>query len=711
MSNNKSYAGIDRFRFIAALLVVAIHTSPLLSFSETGDFILTRVIARTAVPFFLMTSGFFLITRYAKNADKLRAFIKSTLLIYIISIVIYIPINIYNGYFSGVNLLPNIIKDIVFDGTMYHLWYLPAAAIGAAIAWYVVRKFNYTKAFAITSVLYIIGLLGDSYYGIAEKISGVRGFYDLIFQVSDYTRNGIFMAPVFFVIGGYLKDTRRRDSLGKNICGLAASFAFMLAEAMLLRHFGMQRHDSMYIFLIPCMFFLFSTLLHFTGKRSKWLRTSALIVYMIHPMMIVAIRLAAKIVGMQKLLIDNSIIHFAAAAVSSVVFSFAAVWVWNKIKKDNKKNAAGKGRAWIELDIENLEHNVNVLQKAMPSGCALMAVVKTAAYGHGSFEVSANLCKMGVRAFAVATIDEGIALRKYGVEGEILILGYTDVLRAREIKKYNLIQTVIDHAYARDLNEQGVKVKAHIKIDTGMHRLGISSDDVSEVKEVFDMPNINVCGIYTHLSCSDSLALDDIDFTKEQIEKFYALIDILKKDGYKIPKLHIQGSYGLLNYPELECDYVRIGIALCGVLSSPHDLTKLLLDLKPVLSLKTKVALIRDVSKGSGIGYNRTFTTDRDSRIAILPIGYGDGVPRSLSCGKGSVIINNRQAPIIGRVCMDQLTVDITDIENVSVGDTAMLIGKDDLSEIPAPVVAENAESISNELLCRMGARLPVIEK
>lgn len=711
MSKNTSYAGIDRFRFIAALLVVAIHTSPLLSFSETGDFILTRIIARTAVPFFLMTSGFFLITRYAKNADKLKSFIKSTLLIYLVSIVIYIPINIYNGYFSEKDLLPNIIKDIVFDGTMYHLWYLPAAAIGAAIAWFAVRRFNYTKAFVITSALYFIGLFGDSYYGIAEKISGVRGFYDLIFQVSDYTRNGIFMAPVFFVIGGYLADKRRTDSFSKNICGLAVSFVLMLGEAMLLHHFDTQRHDSMYIFLIPCMFFLFSTLLHFTGKRSIWLRTSALIIYIIHPMMIVAIRLAAKILHMEKLLVENSIVHFAAVTLSSVIFSFAAVWVWNKIRKDSRNHSANKSRAWIEIDLENLEHNVNVLQKAMPSKCALMAVVKTGAYGHGAFEVSANLCKMGVRAFAVATIDEGIALRKYGVEGEILILGYTDVRRARELKKYNLIQTIIDYTYACALNVQGIQVKAHIKIDTGMHRLGISDDAISDVKEVLDMPYIKVCGIYTHLSCSDSLTPEDIDFTKNQIEKFYALIDILKKDGYTIPKLHIQGSYGLLNYPELECDYVRVGIALCGVLSSPHDLTKLLLDLKPVLSLKTKVALIRDVSKGSGIGYNRTFTAERDSRIAILPIGYGDGVPRSLSCGRGSVIINNSQAPIIGRVCMDQLTVDITDIENVSVGDTAMLIGKDDLSEIPAPVVAGNAESISNELLCRMGARLPVIEK
>lgn len=154
MTKNKNYTGIDYFRFIAALLIVAIHTSPLASFSETGDFILTRIIARVAVPFFLMTSGFFLISRYTYNTEKLGAFVKKTALIYGAAILIYIPINIYNGYFKMDNLLPNIIKDIVFDGTLYHLWYLPASIIGAVIAWYLVKKLNYPKALIVASVLY-----------------------------------------------------------------------------------------------------------------------------------------------------------------------------------------------------------------------------------------------------------------------------------------------------------------------------------------------------------------------------------------------------------------------------------------------------------------------------------------------------------------------------------------------------------------------------
>ena len=202
MTENKNYAGIDYFRFIAALLIVAIHTSPLASLSETGDFMLTRIIARVAVPFFLMTSGFFLISRYTYGTEKLGAFVKNAALIYGTAILIYIPINIYNGYFKMDNLLPNIIKDIVFDGTLYHLWYLPASIIGAAIAWYLVKKLNYPKALMVASVLYLIGLFGDSYYGITEKISCLNSLYTYIFQVTDYTRNGIFFAPIFLNLVG-----------------------------------------------------------------------------------------------------------------------------------------------------------------------------------------------------------------------------------------------------------------------------------------------------------------------------------------------------------------------------------------------------------------------------------------------------------------------------------------------------------------------------
>ena len=711
MSKNKNYAGIDFFRFIAALLIIAIHTSPLASFTETGDFILTRIIARVAVPFFLMTSGFFLISKYSYSAEKLASFVKKTALIYGIAILIYIPLNLYNGYFKMDNLLPNIIKDIVFDGTAYHLWYLPASIMGGIIAWYLVKKLDYTKALIVASALYIIGLFGDSYYGISEKISPLNSLYSYIFQITDHTRNGIFFVPVFFILGGLIAEKRSQISFGKSVCGFAVSLALMFGEAMALHHFDLQRHDSMYVLLLPCMYFLFNALLHFNGKRLVTLRTASLVIYIIHPMMIVAIRLFAKLFNLQKLLVENSMIHYLMVCLASVVFSVVWTIVWDKFKPKKEKHNSATDRAYLEIDLNNLEHNVKVLEAATPKKCNVMAVVKAEAYGHGIYEVSTYLDKIGVKAFAVATIDEGIKLRQYGVSGEILILGYTAPARAKELYKYDLTQTLIDYEYSLLLNKQGYKVKAHVKVDTGMHRLGFDVKDVEKISSAFSMENIKVSGVYTHLCAADSVNESDICFTNMQIDCFYNLINQLKEKGFSIPKIHIQSSYGLLNYPELECDYVRAGVALYGVLSSPHDKTKLQLDLKPVLSLKSRVALLREIKKGESVGYNRAFVADRDSLVAILPIGYADGYPRNLSGGKSWVLINGHKAPIIGRICMDQLAVDVTDIPDVKVGMVATLIGKDGNEEILAPVVADDSESITNELLSRMGPRLNVVCK
>ena len=320
-----------------------------------------------------------MISRYTRNTDRLMEFIKNTLQIYGAAILIYIPINIYNCYFTREYLLPNIIKDLVFDGTLYHLWYLPAAVLGGAIAWHLVKKADYTRAMAIAFGLYLIGLFGDSYYGVAEMIPGI----------------------------------------------------------------------------LP----------------------------------------------------------------------------------------------------------------------------------------------------------------------------------------------------------------------------------------------------------------DDAAFTEKQINRFYRLMDLLKRNNVTVPKIHIQSSNGLLNYPNLKCDYARIGIALYGVLTTPDYNTDLKPDLRPVLSLKTRVVHIQDVSKGESVGYSRAFTAERDSRIAILLIGYGDGFPRNLSCGKGYALIRDQLVPIVGRICMDQLAVDVTDIDSIAVGDTATLIETNNEEKLSAPMIADISDSISNELLCRIGARLPVVER
>lgn len=714
MNDRTAYTGIDEFRLAAALLVITIHTSPLASCSETGDFFLTRIIARTAVPFFLMASGFFLISPYARDAGRLWVFLKKTAVLYGISIAVYLPLNLYNGYFSGKHFLPELIKDLVFDGTMYHLWYLPASMLGAGIAWYAVRKWGFQKALTVTLGLYAVGLMGDSYYGIAEKLPFLPAFYQNLFEITDYTRNGIFFAPVFLVMGGMAaEEAARGESLSLRICGagLGVSFLLMSCEGFWLRELGIQRHDSMYLFLLPCMYFLFRLLLFRRGSRKERIRTWALLIYIIHPMMIVGVRLLAKLTGLESLLIQNSLVHFLAVSVLSVGCSILAAEgygvLYGKKKRGGRHSAAqGKDRAWIELDLDNLRHNVNEFRNALQPGCELMAVMKAEAYGHGMYEAAVCVSRMGVNAFAVASVEEGIRLRRFGISGEILILGYTDPERAKELCRYDLTQTLIDYPYARLLNQQQRAVKVHVKVDTGMHRLGFGVEKADRIAHVFSMKHLKVCGIYTHLCAADSLEAEDVRFTKQQIGSFYGLLEKLKERGIAIPKVHIQSSYGFLNYPELSCDYVRAGIALYGVLSAPGDRTRLELDLRPVLSLKSKVVLIRKIRRGESVGYGRAFTAERDSRIAVLPLGYGDGLPRNLSCGRTQAVIRGQRVPVIGRICMDQLMVDITDAQGIFVGDTAAFIGWDGSLEAAAPDLADQSGTITNELLSRLGGRL-----
>lgn len=363
-------------------------------------------------------------------------------------------------------------------------------------------------------------------------------------------------------------------------------------------------------------------------------------------------------------------------------------------------------RAWAEINLANLRHNVRALCEILPAGCELMAVVKANAYGHGDVEIAANLNQIGVSSFAVATIDEGIRLRTHGIKGNILILGYTLPERAAELVRYHLTQAVMDYDHAKQFNAFGKPMPVHIKINTGMNRLGESCNRTAEIDKILRCQNLEVCGIFTHLCVADSTQTGDIEFTTNQIYSFYAVLDRLRQLGHTLPKVHIQSSYGVLNYPELQCDYARIGIALYGTLSSPDDKTKLQLDLRPVLALKARVALIRTITAGESVSYGRQFMAQRDTRVAVISIGYADGLPRNLSYEKAYVLIRGCRAPIIGRICMDQLTVDITDIPVVKRDDIATLIGKDGSEKITAEQVAANAGTITNELLSRLGTRL-----
>jgi len=354
----------------------------------------------------------------------------------------------------------------------------------------------------------------------------------------------------------------------------------------------------------------------------------------------------------------------------------------------------------------NLQHNVRALQRILPKRCKIMAVVKANAYGHGAVRISSRLNGMGIDHFAVATVDEGIQLRKSGIEGEILVLGYTSPLRASELSHYDLTQTAVDISHARALNASGKSIKTHIKVNTGMNRLGENFNHVSGITDLFKFKNLEVTGIFTHLCVSDSCKMDDVAFTNEQIRNFYKLLNELKLKNIRIPKIHIQSSYGVLNYPGLMCDYARIGIALYGVLSTPNSLTQLSPDLRPVLSLKSRIILIRTVESGKYAGYSRNFIAKRKTKLAVVSIGYGDGLPRCLSEGNGHVLIGGHRVPIVGKICMDQLMTDVTEIPGVTEGDIVTLIGEDGCEGITAEQTAENADTITNELLSGLGNRV-----
>lgn len=335
-----------------------------------------------------------------------------------------------------------------------------------------------------------------------------------------------------------------------------------------------------------------------------------------------------------------------------------------------------------------------------------MAVVKANAYGHGDLELSRALNRFGVYSFAVATIDEGIGLRKGGIRGEILVLGYTDAERAGELHRYRLTQTIVDLAHASELNKRGIPLSTHLKVDTGMHRLGIDWQAMDDIRKVFRLRNLQIDGMFTHLCSADSQEMDDVRFTEEQVRRFTQLCGQLEQAGCALPRLHVHSSYGALNFTCESFTYARIGIALYGVWSSPGDNTRRRPSLRPVMTLQARIASVRQVAAGESVGYGRTFVASHQTGVAVVAIGYADGVPRALSRGRGRVLVHGCYAPIIGRICMDQLMVDVTGISDVQPGDIATLIGTDGTETIRAEEVADAAGTISNELLSRLGARL-----
>ena len=368
-----------------------------------------------------------------------------------------------------------------------------------------------------------------------------------------------------------------------------------------------------------------------------------------------------------------------------------------------------KRRAWIELDMKHLAHNVAEFKRMLPEDCKMMPAVKANAYGHGASEMAGELQKLGIDAFCVASMEEGIELRRDGIKGEILVLGYTDPAAAKTLLDYQITQTIIDEEYGKQLEsyaaKEGGRLPVHIGVDTGMHRLGIPWDAHERLCAMWKLPHLEVRGVYSHLCVSDGEEEKEIAFTKTQIARFDETVAYLRTQIKKPFAVHLQGSYGVLNYPECHYDYARVGIALYGILSSRTLIPKSAKGLLPVLSLHSVITSIRELNPGEGAGYGLDFVAEKKSRIAAAAIGYADGIPRNLS-GRGMALLHGKRVPIVGRVCMDQLLLDVTGVPDAAPEDEVLFIGGQGAEKISAEEFAEWSDTISNEIVSRLGARL-----
>lgn len=366
-------------------------------------------------------------------------------------------------------------------------------------------------------------------------------------------------------------------------------------------------------------------------------------------------------------------------------------------------------RAWAEIHLDNIEHNVKQAVSRVGKMTETMAVVKADAYGHGVFETVPTLIESGASRLAVSMLDEAIQLREFGIKVPILVLSYTEPSRAEDIINYNITQTVFSHDLAKALSDASIKrnkqAKIHIKIDTGMTRVGFMPgySAVKDVVKINELPGVVIEGLFSHFSSADEV---DRGYTMTQYQRFESIIQELNRIGIFIPVKHVANSAAIMQYPNLHLNMVRPGIILYGLYPSDGE-SKRLIDIKPAMELKAKIVLVKEVEQGSPVSYGRTFVTKRNSRIATLPIGYADGYSRLLS-NKGRVLIHGEYAPIIGNICMDQCMVDVTDIKSeVKTGDEAVIFGVQGNNEITIDEIARLCGTINYEIVCLIGKRIP----
>ncbi len=369
-------------------------------------------------------------------------------------------------------------------------------------------------------------------------------------------------------------------------------------------------------------------------------------------------------------------------------------------------------RAWAVTHTDRLKRNIEKLKAYFGEKTELMCVVKANCYGHGIEKlIPCMQDECDINWFAVSNLVEAQELRDLGVTGEILILGYTPPENAPELIEYDIIQAITCEEYAKKLARYcpvGEKIRAHVAIDTGMTRIGIRAKDIDkcadEVERIVRTERIGVEGMFTHLAVADSEEATDKTYTDNQIETLMSLKKMLNKRLVVLEQVHFLNSAGSAYHFDERSSLARVGIMLYGL--SPNPEVKLPFELEPVMELKACVSQVKEVEAGVDVSYGRTYTTDKTTKIAVVTIGYADGYPRLLS-GKASVLIKGKRVPVIGRVCMDQLMIDVTNVEDVCEGDEVTLIGRDGEDEITADELAALYGTIGYEMVCGISPRVP----
>ena len=369
-------------------------------------------------------------------------------------------------------------------------------------------------------------------------------------------------------------------------------------------------------------------------------------------------------------------------------------------------------RTWAEIDLDDAIYNFEHI-KRLADGRSVMPVVKADAYGHGANVLTKIYEQNGADGFAVSNINEAIKLRKYGIKRDILVLGFTPIKYINQMYAFNITQTVYCKEYAEQLSKAAASnnfvIKAHFKVDTGMCRIGFDSRNkefcsILEITDCLKLPNLEFEGIFTHFSSADSVDEEDIAFSDKQYELFCQTVDRLKSQGFDFKYVHCCNSAASALRGTNNGNLIRPGIILYGL--SPSARLDIGYEQRPIMSVKSAVSMIKTINKGDAVSYGRTFIANREMKVATVPIGYADGYPRTMS-NRGYVLINGRKAPIIGRVCMDQMTVDVTNIEDVNIDTVVTVIGRDGEFVITLDDIAEVCDTISYEIMCNISIRMP----